>query len=146
MLKGIAKELTPDMLKYLSEMGHGDTVVIADAHFPAQALGKNVIQYPCINAVGMCKAVLSVLPLDPYVEAPVQVMELVPSDVAKGMKEPKIWGEVIALADAEADFTIKLGTFERFAFYEEAKKAYLIIQTGETRQYGNFILTKGIVK
>lgn len=146
MLKGIPKELTPEMLKYLCEMGHGDTIVIADAHFPAQTCGQRVISYPCIDATNMIQAILAVLPLDPYVEAPVCVMELVPSDVEKGMAQPEIWGDVLKMCQETEFFEVKMGAYERFEFYEQAKKAYLIIQTGETRQYGNFILTKGIVK
>lgn len=146
MLKGIPKELTPEMLKLLSEMGHGDTLVIADAHFPAATCGKRVIQYPCVNATNMIRAILEVFPLDDYVESPVCIMSLVPSDVEKGMPRPSMWDEVWKMSQEKEDFEVKLGEYNREAFYEEAKKAYLIIQTGEVRQYGNFILTKGIVK
>ena len=94
MLKGIPKVLTPEMLKILCEMGHDDEIVIADAHFPAEAMGKRVIQYPCISAPEMVEAIVKVMPLDTYVEAPVMVMSLVESDVRKGMQIPSMWEEV----------------------------------------------------
>ena len=85
MLKGIPKVLTPEMLKILCEMGHDDEIVIADAHFPAEAMGKRVIQYPCISAPEMVEAIVKVMPLDTYVKAPIMVMSLVQSDIDKGM-------------------------------------------------------------
>ena len=118
MLKGIPKVLTPEMLKILCEMGHDDEIVIADAHFPAEAMGKRVIQYPCISAPEMVEAIVKVMPLDTYVKA----------------RSSEIEG-----------FEVQLGEYERFEFYEHAKKAYAIIQTGEERQYGNFMLRKGVV-
>lgn len=145
MLKGIPKVLTPEMLKILCEMGHDDEIVIVDAHFPAEAMGKRVIQYPCISAPEMVEAIVKVMPLDTYVEAPVMVMSLVESDVRKGMQIPSMWEEVRRCASEIEGFTVKLGEYERFEFYEHAKKAYAIIQTGEERQYGNFMLRKGVV-
>lgn len=146
MLKGIPKELTPEMLKMLSEMGHGDYIVVADAHFPASSVCDRVIQYTCINAPDMIKAILQVLPLDNYIDEPIHVMSLVDSDVKKGMPRPEMWDEVKELANKNESFEVKMGEYERFEFYEVSKKAFAIIQTGETRQYGNFILQKGVVK
>lgn len=145
MLKGIPKVLTPEMLKILCEMGHDDEIVIADAHFPAEAIGKKVIQYPCISAPEMVEAVVKVMPLDTYVDEPIKVMQLVQSDVDKGMKEPEMWEEVRRKASEIENNEIKLGSYDRFEFYEHAKEAYAIIQTGEERQYGNFMLRKGVV-
>ena len=96
MLKGIPKVLTPEMLKILCEMGHDDEIVIADAHFPAEAMGKRVIQYPCISAPEMVEAIVKVMPLDTYVKAPIMVMSLVQSDIDKGMLIPTMWEEVRA--------------------------------------------------
>ena len=129
MLKGIPKVLTPEMLKILCEMGHDDEIVIADAHFPAEAMGKRVIQYPCISAPEMVEAIVKVMPLDTYV----------------GMLIPTMWEEVRARSSEIEGFEVQLGEYERFEFYEHAKKAYAIIQTGEERQYGNFMLRKGVV-
>lgn len=145
MLKGIPKVLTPEMLKILCEMGHDDEIVIADAHFPAEAMGKRVIQYPCISAPEMVEAIVKVMPLDTYVDAPIKVMSLVESDIQKGMKTPDMWEQVRVSASEIEQFEVKLGEYERFEFYEHARKAYAIIQTGEERQYGNFMLRKGVV-
>lgn len=145
MLKGIPKVLTPEMLKILDEMGHDDELVIVDAHFPAESIGQRVIQYPCISAPEMVKAILHVFPLDSYVESPLKVMSIVESDLIKGMKRPEMWDEVLDYANAVENFEVKLDEYERFEFYEHAKKAYAVIQTGEERQYGNFMLRKGVV-
>ena len=139
MLKGIDKLLTGDLLKALCDMGHGDELVIADANFPAETVAKRLIRVPGVDGVRMAQAIMSVFPLDTYVDKPAYVMDLTDSDKAKGMPEPAIW-------DAYARVTgEKLGLIERFDFYERTKKAYLVIQTGEERQYGNLLLTKGVV-
>ena len=139
MLKGIDKLLTGELLKALCDMGHGDELVIADANFPAETVAKWLIRVPGVDGVRVAEAVLSVFPLDTYVDTPAYVMDLTDSDKAKGMPEPVIWGEYAKATGAE------LGLIERFAFYERAKNAYLVIQTGEERQYGNLLLTKGVV-
>lgn len=139
MLKGIDKLLTGELLKALCDMGHGDELVIADANFPAETVAKRLIRVPGVDGVRVAEAVLSVFPLDTYVDKPACVMDLTESDKAKGMPVPVIWGEYAHLTGAE------LGLIERFDFYERAKNAYLVIQTGEERQYGNLLLTKGVV-
>lgn len=139
MLKGLDKLLTGDLLKALCDMGHGDELVIADANFPAETVAKRLIRIPGVDGVRVAEAVLSVFPLDTYVDTPACVMDLTDSDKAKGMPEPVIWGEYAKATGAE------LGLIERFAFYERTKNAYLVIQTGEERQYGNLLLTKGVV-
>lgn len=139
MLKGIDKLLTGDILKALCDMGHGDELVIADANFPAETVAKRLIRVPGIDGVRMAEAIMSVFPLDSYVDAPACVMDLTDGDKAKGMPTPVIWSEYARVMSAE------LGKIERFAFYERAEKAYLVIQTGEERQYGNLLLTKGVV-
>ena len=139
MLKGIDKLLTGDLLKTLCDMGHGDELVIADANFPAETVAKRLIRVPGVDGVRVAEAVLSVFPLDTYVDTPACVMDLTDSDKAKGMPTPVIWAEYERVTGE------KLGLIERFAFYERAKNAYLVIQTGEERQYGNLLLTKGVV-
>ena len=139
MLKGIDKLLTGDLLKALCDMGHGDELVIADANFPAETVAQRLIRIPGIDGVRMAEAIMSMFPLDTYVDNPACVMDLTDGDKAKGMPEPVIWGDYRRITG------MKLGLIERFAFYERAKKAYLIIQTGEERQYGNLLLTKGVV-
>lgn len=140
MLKGIDKLLTGDLLKALCDMGHGDELIIADANFPAETIAKRLIRVPGIDGVRVAEAIMNVFPLDTYVEEPACVMDLTDGDKAKGMPEPVIWSEYMRVTGVE-----KLGLIERFAFYERTKKAYLVIQTGEERQYGNLLLTKGVV-
>ncbi|MCD8013358.1 MAG: fucose isomerase [Lachnospiraceae bacterium] len=144
MLKNISKRLTGDMLKILCDMGHGDEIVIADANFPAETMGKRVIRCPGMDGSQFLEAILPLFPLDTYTERPAVVMELTDGDKAKGMKEPVIWdayAKLLKNAGENADFE----RMERFAFYERAKKAYVVIQTGEERQYGNLLLVKGVV-
>ena len=142
MLKNIDKLLTGDLLKVLCDMGHGDELVIADANFPADALATRLIQLPGIDGVRAAEAVLSVLPLDTYSD-PAFIMDLTDGDKAKGMPEPVIWPQYETLVKMNG--AERLNKLERFAFYERAKSAYAVIQTGEGRQYGNLILVKGVV-
>lgn len=118
-------------------MGHGDELVIADANFPAETCARRLIRLPGIDGVRAAEAVLSVFPLDTY-SAPAHIMDLTDDDKEKGMAEPVIWPEYERLCGP-------LNKIERFAFYERAKSAYAVIQTGEERQYGNLILVKGVV-
>lgn len=144
MLKGIPKILSPELLKVLCEMGHGDRIVIADGNFPCESMGKNaiVIRMDGHGACEVLEAILKVFPLDTYVEKPVTLMQVVPGDKV----ETPIWGEFekkIALEDQRGGAVID--HVERFAFYEEAKKAYAIIATGEGALYANVILQKGVI-
>ena len=144
MLKGIPKLLSPELLKVLCEMGHSDRIVIADGNFPAESMGKNAIVIRCDGhgVPEILDAILQVFPLDTYVEKPVSLMEVMKGDNAK----TPIWDtykEIIAKYDVRGADTV--GTLERFAFYEEAKKAYAIIATGEGALYANVMLQKGVV-
>ncbi len=144
MLKGIPKIISPELLKVLCEMGHSDTIVIADGNFPAESMGKNaiVIRADGHGATEILDAVLKLFPLDTYVQKPVSLMEVMPGDTV----ETPIWDEyteVISKYDSRGKDCI--GTIERFAFYEEAKKAYAIIATGESALYANIILQKGVI-
>ena len=143
MLKGIPTILSPELLKILMEMGHGDTIVLGDGNFPAAAMAKNckLIRLDGHGVPEILDAILKFLPLDPYVEAPVSLMEVVPGDNV----ETTIWDEYARIVEKYEPGT-KIGHIERFAFYEEAKKAYAIIATGETAVYANIILQKGVVK
>lgn len=144
MLKGIPKILSPELLKVLCEMGHGDRLVIADGNFPAESVGKNaiVIRMDGHSACDVLKAVLELFPLDTYVDKPVNLMEVVPGDPV----ETPIWDAYAKIVEAEdARGKNAIGYFERFAFYEEAKKAYAIIATGESALYANVMLQKGVI-
>ena len=144
MLKGIPNIISPELLKVLSEMGHGDTIVIADGNFPAESMGKDakVIRLDGHGVPEVLDAVLQLIPLDTYVDHPVQLMEVVPGD---DVKTP-IWDtykEIIGKYDDRKDKIV--GNIERFKFYDESKKAYAIIATGETAIYANVLLQKGVV-
>ena len=144
MLKGIPGILSPELLKVLCEMGHSDTIVIADGNFPAETMGKNsiVIRADGHGAPEILEAILKVFPLDTYVENPVSLMQVVPGDTVK----TPIWDVYKKIVSAEDDRGDRLfAEVERFEFYERAKKAYAIIATGETALYANMILQKGVV-
>ena len=144
MLKGISPMLSPELLKVLCEMGHSDTIVIADGNFPAETMGKNaiVIRMDGHGVPEILEAILSVFPLDQYIEKPVSLMERVPGDNA----DISIWKTYEAMiAKEEPRGASVIRTLERFAFYEEAKKAYAVIATSETSQYANILLQKGCV-
>lgn len=145
MLKGIPKILSPELLKVLCEMGHSDRLVIADGNFPSESMGKNakVIRCDGHGVPELLEAILTVFPLDTYVEAPVSLMQVMPGDNV----ETPIWDEykeIITKHDERGEKAI--GQTERFAFYEEAKTAYAIIATGESALYANIMLQKGVVK
>ena len=145
MLKGISPIISPELLKALCEMGHGDELVIADGNFPSHSVGKDAI---VIRADGhgvpeLLEAILQLIPLDAYVEKPVALMEVVPGD---SCGTPEIWAEYRRLLSKYEPENCDIDMTERFAFYERAKKAYLIIASGETAIYANILLKKGVVK
>ena len=144
MLKGIPKILSPELLKVLCEMGHSDRIVIADGNFPAESMGKDAIVIRCDGhgVPELLDAILQVIPLDTYVEKPMNLMEVMPGDPVK----TPIWDtskEIVAKHDERGASCV--GNIERFQFYEEAKKAYAIIATGESAVYANVMLQKGVV-
>ena len=144
MLKGIPKIIPPALLKVLCEMGHGDRILIGDGNFPAESMGKNaeVIRCDGHGCVELLDAILQLMPLDTYVEHPVQLMEVMPNDPV----ETPIWNDyydVIAKHDPRGKDAVS--TVERFAFYDEARKCYSIVTTGESALYACLILQKGIL-
>ena len=146
MLKGIPKILTPELLKVLCEMGHSDRIVIGDGNFPAESMGRDAIVIRCDGhgIPELLDAILTVFPLDAYVEKPVSLMALMDCD--KGRVETPIWDEYKAIiAKHDPRGADAVGEIERFAFYEEAKKCYAIISTGEGAIYANLILQKGVI-
>ena len=148
MLKNIPSILSPELLKILMEMGHADEIVIADGNFPSASIAAQTVSGQLIRLDGhgvppVLEAILKVFPLDPYVEQPVGLMQLVPGDTV----ETPIWDEYRAIINA-SDESAKFDDFEyieRFAFYERAKKAYAVIATSEAALYANIILKKGCV-
>ncbi len=143
MLKNISPIISPELLKVLSEMGHGDEIVIADGNFPSMSVNNRVIRADGISGTDMLKAVISLIPLDTYSDPNAMLMQLTESD--KDLPTP-IWDEYKQiLTDAEGD-NVKMGQIERFAFYERAKTAYAVIATGESAIYANIIIKKGVIK
>ncbi len=144
MLNGIPSIISPELLKVLCEMGHSDTIVIADGNFPAETIGKDAI---VIRADGhgvpeILEAILQLFPLDTYVDHPVSLMQVMPGDTV----ETPIWDtykKIVAEADERGDKAF--AEVERFEFYERAKKAYAVIATSETAIYANIMLQKGVV-
>ncbi|NLD45936.1 MAG: fucose isomerase [Clostridiaceae bacterium] len=144
MLKGIPDIISPELLKILCEMGHGDCIVLADGNFPAQSIGKGalVVRADGHGVTELLDAILKIFPLDTYVEHPVQLMQAEPQD---NPTQP-IWSEiesVIAAHDVRGKKAI--GFLERFAFYESSRNTYCIVATGERATYANVILKKGVI-
>lgn len=143
MLKNIPSILSPELLCALSQMGHGDELVIADGNFPSHSVGKNAI---VIRADGhgvpeLLDAILQVLPLDTYTEKPVGLMAVCEGDDV----ETPIWDKYNELLNKHEPDHHDIEFIERFEFYERAKGAYLIIATGEQALYANILLKKGVV-
>ena len=145
MLKGISPLISPELLKALCEMGHGDELVIADGNFPSESVGKNavVVRADGHGTAEILDAVLKLIPLDTYTEKPVALMDVVKGD---NCPTPEIWKAYDKLLCKYEPENHNTEMMERFAFYERAKNAYLIIATGETAIYANILLKKGVVK
>ncbi|WP_299890724.1 RbsD/FucU domain-containing protein [uncultured Ruegeria sp.] len=141
MLRNIDPILSPDLLHALRAMGHGDDIVIADANFPGTSVGPECIRADGSTASEVLRAVLSVMPLDSFVPNPALTMQVV--------GEPDIVPDAVAdfqnIIDEVADNRVPVVGLGRFAFYERAASAYVIVQTGERRLYGNIILKKGVI-
>ena len=143
MLKGLDPLLSPDLLRVLAAMGHGDEICLADANFPAEAIAgpKPLIRLPGAPGPRVLEAVLSVLPLDDFVEAPAYAMQVVGAPGAV----PAVLSEYQAILDRSAESLVPVEMLERFAFYERARHAFAVVATGEARAYGNIGLKKGVI-
>ena len=141
MLKHIPAILTPELLKVLMEMGHGDEIVIADGNFPSAAIAQRLIRLDGHGVPEILEAVMQFFPLDSYTEKPVGLMEVVAGDPAV----PAIWDTYREILNRYEPEHCGIEFIERFAFYERAKKAYAVIATGETAIYANVLLKKGVV-
>ncbi|MCR5671692.1 MAG: fucose isomerase [Butyrivibrio sp.] len=144
MLKGIPALIGPDLLKVLYEMGHGDSIVIADGNFPAASIAGDtiLIRMDGHGVPEILESILKLIPLDQYADTPVTLMERCEGDPA----DISIWDRYRSIiGDADPRGADVIGTLERFSFYEEAKKAYAVIATSETSQYANVILKKGCI-
>ena len=142
MLKGISNLISPELIKILMEMGHGDELVIADGNFPAASVARRLVRADGLGCTPLLDAILQLFPLDPYVEKPVGLMAVVPGDPY----QPVIWDEYKdVVLKHEPDFK-DFEYVERFAFYERAKLSYAVLATSEMALYANIILKKGVVK
>ncbi|HBT65500.1 MAG TPA: L-fucose mutarotase [Ruminococcaceae bacterium] len=144
MLKNIPPILSPELLKVLCEMGHGDEIVLADGNFPAKSIGKNavVIRGDGHGVTELLDAILTVMPLDTYVKQPAALMQVVSGDTVV----PVIWDNYRTTLAKHGENPEAIEQVERMAFYERAKCAYAIVATGESALYANLLLKKGVVK
>lgn len=142
MLKGIPNVISPEFLKILMEMGHGDELVIADGNFPAASVAQRLVRADGLGGAVMLDAILKLMPLDQYVSAPVALMAVVAGDTVK----PVIWDEYRAIITRYELLFTDFELVERFDFYERAKKAYAVLATSEAAQYANVILKKGVIR
>ncbi len=141
MLKGISPVLSPELLSVLYRMGHGDEIVLADAHFPAHSYNDNVVRADGIKITELLEAIMPLFELDSYVVDPVIMMSAVEGDYL----DPAVESRYIA-SIRKSDPSVKsAGRIDRFAFYERSKSAFAVVATGETAKYGNIILKKGVI-
>ena len=136
LLKGISPAISPEFLKVLAEMGHGDEIVFSDAHFPAHTMNARVIRADGLGCDELLKGLAPLVELDSYA-TPVIMMEAVKGDTLDPEVEKKY--------RAALGYKGEIERMERYAFYERAKKAYAVVLTGETAKYGNIIIKKGVI-
>ncbi|PLS03735.1 RbsD/FucU family protein [Neobacillus cucumis] len=141
MLKGIPKIISPDFMKILLEMGHGDEIILADGNFPAASCAANLIRCDGHGVPEVLEAILKFLPLDTYSDHSVSLMKVVEGDPVV----PSIWETYESLIKKYDHHFEEFEMVDRFEFYERAKKAYAIVATGESALYANVILKKGVV-
>jgi L-fucose mutarotase len=143
MLKNLDPLLSPDLLYVLRAMGHGDDLVIVDANFPALTMGRRVVRLDGVSSPRALETVLSVMPLDDFVDEPAARIEVVGDPDA----EPEVCREFQAVLDrVEGAGRVTLARVERFAFYERAKQAFAVVPTSENRLYGCIWLKKGVIR
>lgn len=142
MLKGIPEIISPDLLKILDEMGHGDDLVIGDSNYPAASNAKRLVRADGHGVPELLDAILSLFPLDTFVAEPVSLMQVVKDDPTVPEVQERIRA-VVRKQDPRGDAAI--ATVERFEFYEKAKQAYAIVATTEHGAYGCMIIKKGVI-
>jgi L-fucose mutarotase len=142
MLKNIPVVITPDLMKILMEMGHGDEIVISDRNFPAASSAQRLARCDGHGIPVILDAIMRFFPLDYAVEDPVILMAL----PAGNTNQPEVWKQYVSIINKYEKEVKEFGYLERFAFYERAKTAYAIIATGEKARFSNIILKKGIIR
>ena len=139
MLKGISPLLSPELLMVLAEMGHGDEIVLADAHFPGHSKNHQTLRADGVTVSAMLGAVIPLFELDSYAD-PLVMMAVVEGDTL----DPEVEQDYMAAVREHAADAPDPERIDRFAFYERAREAYAVVITGETRKYGNILLKKGV--
>jgi len=139
MLKGISPCLSPEVLKVLAEMGHGDEIVLADAHFPGHSINSRTLRADGVSMVRMLDAIISLFELDSY-DDPIVMMQPVDTDEL----DPAVEADYVAAIRTHAPEAPHPVRIDRFTFYDRAKQAYAVVMTGEVRKYGNVLLKKGV--
>ena len=140
MLKGISPLISPDLLTVLARMGHGDEIILADAHFPGETFNSRVLRADGLKIADLLAAILPLFELDAYVPHPLAMMAAVPGDSL----DPTVEEDYLKSIHQTNPSIVKIERLERFAFYERAKDAFAVVMTGETAKYGNIILKKGV--
>ena len=140
MLKGLSPLLSPDLLATLCRMGHGDGLVLADAHFPADTVGRRVLRADGLRIAPLLEAILPLFELDSYVPHPLAMM----APVAGDRLDPAVEARYREAVDRLAPGTPAIERVDRFAFYERAKAAFAVVLTGDLAPYGNLLLIKGV--
>ncbi|MGC9393957.1 MAG: L-fucose mutarotase [Anaerolineae bacterium] len=140
MLVGISPLLSPDLLALLCRMGHGDEIVLADAHFPGESCNTRVLRADGLRVTDLLDAILPLFALDTYVDSPILMMAPVPGDTL----DPTVEAGYRAAIDRHWPEMPPIARIERFAFYERTRQAFAVVMTGETAKYGNIILKKGV--
>ncbi|NQY33274.1 MAG: L-fucose mutarotase [Coraliomargarita sp.] len=140
MLKGISPLISPELLATLASMGHGDEIVLADAHFPGDSFNDYVIRADGLKIDALLDAILPLFELDAYVDSPLFMMAPVEGDSV----DPSVEAAYRTSIDKHAPDAPAVVRVERFAFYDQAQAAFAVVMTGETAKYGNIILKKGV--
>ncbi|HKM95042.1 MAG TPA: L-fucose mutarotase [Prolixibacteraceae bacterium] len=141
MLKGISPLISPELLATLARMGHGDEIVLADAHFPGESFNKNVLRADGLRVPDLLEAILPLFDLDTYVPHPLVMMAAVEGDTL----EPEVEKSYLAAIHKTNPNAAPIERINRFVFYERTKSAFAVLMTGETAKYGNIILKKGVI-
>lgn len=140
MLKGISPLISPELLSVLARMGHGDRIVLADAHFPGDSTNPRCLRADGLLIADLLEAILPLFELDAYIEDPLLMMAPVEGDHLDTSVEERY----LNVLKKHATQTPAISRLERFAFYDEATRAFAVVMTGDTAKYGNLILTKGV--
>lgn len=140
MLKGISPLISPELLATLARMGHGEEIILADAHFPAESFNKNVIRADGLSIPSLLDAILPLFELDSYVPSPLFMMSAVEGDTL----DPEVEKKYHKAIEKHLSNAPKIARIERFAFYEQTRAATAVVMTGETAKYGNIALKKGV--